>query len=123
MHEGDSRVSHNNTYKLILQTDGNFVLYDKTPAAVAPGRERPYPDWSSHTDGRAVDRVVMQTDGNLVMFPPSSDCFSAPCNGRPKAVWQSGTRGHPSSHLRIQDNGHAVIYDGSSNDIWDVHGP
>jgi Ricin-type beta-trefoil lectin domain len=120
MHKGDSRVSHNNGYELILQTDGNLVLYDKTPKPTNPTIEVPTKIWASNTNGRAVDRVVMQPDGNLAIYPPSGDCALLPtCNSRPTAaIWQSGTRGHASSKLRVQDDGKLIIYDASSNAIW-----
>lgn len=129
LHKGESRVSHDNTYELILQMDGNLVLYDKTPTAIMPDREMPHAIWASNTNGRAVDRVVMQTDGNLAMYPPSDPiCLLGPslnvsvvpgsCSGRTTAVWQSNTRGHPSSHLRVQDDGSVAIYDQNSAGIW-----
>ena len=129
LHKGESRVSHNNTYELILQMDGNLVFYDKTPTAIMPDREVPHAIWASNTNGRAVDRVVMQTDGNLAMYPSSDpiclpgpslnvSVVPGPCSDRTTAVWQSRTRGHPSSHLRVQDDGSVAIYDQNFAGIW-----
>jgi hypothetical protein len=139
MWKGQSRVSHNNAYELILQTDGNLVLYEKCTSSRAScsirttsTTELPVPRWSSGTKGRAVDSVIMQTDGNLVIYPPSSCSFSslldavAPyassavesCGGRLRGIWQTYTRGHNFSHLRVEDNGSVVIYDQNSSPIW-----
>jgi Ricin-type beta-trefoil lectin domain len=117
MYKGESRVSRNNTYELILQTDGNLVLYDKTLTAIMPYWEVPHAVWASGTNGKNVDRVVMGTDGNLAIYPPSVKCRVQPCS--PQApIWQTVTQGHPSSHLKVQDDGLVVIYDKQSKQIW-----
>ncbi|MEU6998251.1 hypothetical protein [Nonomuraea sp. NPDC046570] len=51
-------------------------------------------------------RAVFQTDGNFVVYTVSG-----------KPVWASGTHGHPGSRLSVQDDGNVVIYDGSQA-IW-----
>ncbi len=48
----------------------------------------------------------MQTDGNLVLYGPSSS-----------VVWASGTNGHPGARLVIQNDGNLVIYSGSTP-LW-----
>jgi hypothetical protein len=83
-------ISPNGKYKLIMQTDGNLVLYRVYDN---------YALWSSGTAGQAVSRVIMQGDGNLVIYLT---------NGRP--IWASRTQGNPGSHLRLQDDGNLVIY-------------
>lgn len=44
--------------KLIMQTDGNLVLYNDKASSV----------WSSNTAGRPNSYVVLQDDGNLVIY-------------------------------------------------------
>jgi hypothetical protein len=56
-----------------MQSDGNLVAYDVI------GRPR----WSSNTAGNGASRLVVQDDGNAVIYRNS--------DGR--AVWQSGTGG------------------------------
>lgn len=83
-------ISPNRKYKLIMQTDGNLVLY----------RVRDnYPLWHTQTHGQPVSRAIMQGDGNFVLYLT---------NGRP--VWATGTQGHPGSYLVLQDDGNLVIY-------------
>ncbi|MEV6400028.1 hypothetical protein AB0M39_35440 [Streptomyces sp. NPDC051907] len=47
-----------------------------------------------------------QTDGNFVVYTRSN-----------RAVWASNTAGRPGSRLAIQDDGNVVIYDGSRA-VW-----
>ncbi|MCC3769543.1 hypothetical protein [Streptomyces sp. UNOC14_S4] len=84
-----------NEARLIMQSDGNLVVYDEFNVA----------RWASNT----VDQgwtAQFQEDGNFVVYTRS---------GRP--VWASNTAGHPGSHLAVQDDGNVVIYDGSQP-IW-----
>ncbi|MHA7957869.1 hypothetical protein ACX9I7_08935 [Streptomyces sp. L500] len=53
-------------------------------------------------------RAVFQEDGNFVVYTRSG-----------RAVWNSGTAGHPGSRLAVQDDGNVVIYDGSQA-IWNT---
>ncbi|MBB5121352.1 lectin [Streptomyces eurocidicus] len=84
-----------NTATLVMQSDGNLVVYDEF------GRAR----WASRTVGQGWT-AQFQTDGNFVVYTR---------NGR--AVWDSKTAGHPGSRLAVQDDGNVVIYDGSQA-IW-----
>ena len=53
-----SLISTDNRYRLVMQGDGNLVLYDN--------QSRAY--WSSGTAGRGTSNLVMQNDGNLVVY-------------------------------------------------------
>src|SRR5688572_9141641 len=61
---------------LIMQTDGNLVVYDAANA----------PKWATGTQGKAVTHVIMQTDGNLVIYNNTtpvwaSDTWNVGANG------------------------------------------
>jgi hypothetical protein len=84
---GQSVTSQNGGYSLVMQPDGNLVLYKGGKAL-----------WSSNTGGKAVSKAVMQCDGNLVVY------------GFPKALWESKTAGSPGAYLVVQDDGNTVIY-------------
>lgn len=86
---GERLMSGNNKYSLIMQKDGNLVLYDA----------RRHPLWLSNTQGQRVEKCVMQRDGNLVLYLR---------NGQP--AWASNTAGKPGSFLLIQNDGNMVIY-------------
>jgi outer membrane protein assembly factor BamB len=83
-------VSPNGRFELILQSDGNLVLYRLTDGKAL---------WDSKTYGRSVMIAIMQGDGNLVLY----DCNFA-------AVFASNTSGNPGSFLLMQDDGNVVIY-------------
>ncbi|WP_331446810.1 hypothetical protein [Streptomyces xanthochromogenes] len=84
-----------NTARLVLQTDGNLVVYDEFNRA----------RWASNTVGQGWT-ARFQTDGNFVVYTASN-----------RPVWASNTSGHPGSRLVVQDDGNVVIYDGSQA-IW-----
>jgi len=86
---GDYLKSANGKYRLILQRDGNLVLYGP----------RNQPMWSTNTQGIPVERCIMQRDGNLVLYVPG---------GQP--AWNTGTQQSPGSFLYLQDDGNLVIY-------------
>src|SRR4051812_17766788 len=89
MVRGESISSKNGNYDLVMQDDGNLVLYrDSDDLAL----------WASGTNGAAVSQVIMQNDGNLVIYG-----YNAP-------LWASNTSGHPGSYLSVQDDGNVVIY-------------
>ncbi|MEU3352889.1 hypothetical protein [Streptomyces sp. NPDC037389] len=94
--ERDQSVT-SDTARLVMQSDGNLVVYDEF------GRAR----WDSRTVNSGW-RAVFQEDGNFVVYTRSG-----------KAVWWSGTAGHPGSRLAVQDDGNVVIYDGSQA-IWNT---
>ncbi len=83
-------TSANGQYRLIMQRDGNLVLYDDARRQLL---------WESNTQGQRVERVIMQRDGNLVLYLR---------NGQP--AWASNTSGKPGSYLLIQNDGNMVIY-------------
>lgn len=86
---GQSLVSDNQRYRLVLERDGNLVLYD----------EGLRPLWSAGTRGKAVQRCVMQRDGNLVLYLHND-----------KPAWSSNTARKPGSFLVLQNDGNLVIY-------------
>jgi WD40 repeat protein len=95
--------SANGRYLALMQAAGNFVVYDQ-----AENREI----WASNTDGEAAGgRLVMQGDGNLVVYDAGGG-----------AQWNSGSWGDGVSRdfsLVIQDDGNLVIYDSQGGEpLW-----
>lgn len=97
---GQTRVSADGHYTLVMQGDGSLVDYVNGSDG-APHR----PVWSTRTQVSGV-RATMQPDGNLVLYAPSGD-----------VVWASGTNGHPGAQLVVQADGNLVIYAGADA-IW-----
>lgn len=89
--------SANGLYTLIMQSDGNLVLYDNKGKAI----------WATGTDGSGAIACDMQQDGNLVLYTNP---------GVP--VWASGTDGNPGSGLTLQDDRNLVIYNPNGRAIW-----
>ena len=91
---GESLKSDNQQFTLIMQTDGNVVLYNS--------QSRPL--WWTNTGGGMINprEFVMQTDGNLVLYDTSG--------GSGAARWNSHTEGHPMAFLNVQDDGNLVVY-------------
>lgn len=83
-------TSTNGQYQLLLQSDGNLVVYHLA---------NHHPVWASGTDGSNAMRAIMQSNGNFVLYDFLGD-----------ALWASGTNGKPGSFLIIQDDGNLVIY-------------
>uniref|UniRef100_A0A667W8R6 Bulb-type lectin domain-containing protein n=1 Tax=Myripristis murdjan TaxID=586833 RepID=A0A667W8R6_9TELE len=87
LYQGDYLLSNNGNYKAIFQDNGNFVIYKWAQ------------QWETNTSGLGGNRVVMQGDGNLVMYT-SSD----------KPVWDSKicNREDPRMRLALTDEGRLV---------------
>jgi hypothetical protein len=92
----ERRTSRNGNYYLILQMDGNVVLYNRANQ----------PLWATNTNGKPVANFTMQTDGNLVAY--QSD--NAP-------VWSSATSGS-GNFLVVQDDGNVVVYRNDGFGVW-----
>lgn len=97
---GQTIYSDDGAYHLVMQTDGNAVIYDNTPTAI----------WNSGTQGSGAVRLIMQTDGNLVIYTQIA------------AVWNTGTQGHGTSRAMMQDDGNLVIIDDNGSVTWNSKG-
>lgn len=96
LYKGQYLLSSNGRFKFVLQFDGNLVLYDNSTRSAL---------WASWTNGRAVNKCVMQSDGNFVIY------------GYPAAIWASNTGGNPGAYLIVQNDGNVVIYR-NGRPIW-----
>jgi len=97
LYAGQQLLSPGHQYRLILQTDGNLVMYNQNNQSV----------WSSGTNGRAAADLVLQGDSNLVLYDTSGN-----------AIWSSSTTGMGGNHVSLQDDGNLVIYTGSTIPVW-----
>jgi len=111
-------------FKLIMQDDGNLVIYDVNGVAT----------WASNTDETWTDnlvqnesigdnqflesvsgqfRLVMQHDGNLVLYEQQFGGVQTP-------IWASGTHfiGVPPFKLVMQEDGNLVVYDVNGKATW-----
>lgn len=95
LERGQKLTSCDGRFELIMQDDGNLVLYQAGTAL-----------WSSATYGTDGRRAVMQLDGNLVVQDSTG-------RGR----WSSGTYGHPGAFAIVQDDGNFVVYQ-ADDALW-----
>ena len=83
-------------YTAVQQTDGNFVVYGYGRAV-----------WSSATNGSGSGRLVLQGDGNVVVYSPSN-----------VPLWNSRTGGAGSGvALIMQNDGNLVLY-AAGRPLW-----
>lgn len=87
----------NGTRSLLLQPDGNLVLYDANRK----------PLWASNTAGKDPKYLALQSDGNLVLYSKSN-----------VAIWNSGTPIGGNSQLLLQDDGNLVLYNRDYRALW-----
>lgn len=96
---GEWIQSNDGRFEFVYQGDGNLVLYQQGS-----------PIWHTGTHGRAAGQVVMQHDGNFVMY----DVNNVP-------IWSSdGSYGHAGAWLIVQDDGNVVIYSNEGIALWDT---
>jgi hypothetical protein len=106
---GDILFSGTRAFQLIMQTDGNLVLYgiddSSLPADITKGTYTGV-IWASGTNGLGGNSCKMQDDGNLVIYDGS------------KAIWESATNGNSGAFLRCQDDGNLVVYANGGAALW-----
>lgn len=98
MYPGQSIDTADRRFKLILQGDGNLVLYSPNRAT-----------WTTGTDGKPSAYLAMQSDGNLVLYDTSN-----------RPLWYSGTAYWKSLRLVVQQDGNLVLYDGADKPYWNT---
>jgi hypothetical protein len=99
---GEHLLSENEKYTLVMQNDGNLVLYPIGSSDAV---------WYSGTHGHQVDWAVLQEDGNFVIY------------GEGRALWHSHTHGNPGAYLVLQDDRSVVIYNPEGRPLWDTKTP
>ncbi|MGW4112737.1 S8 family serine peptidase [Actinosynnema sp. NPDC004786] len=94
---GESRTSQDGRFTLVMQGDGNLVLY------TAAGQ----PLWHTSTHGTAAAYVVLQHDGNLVIYTAA---------GQP--LWHTSTHGTAADRLIVQNDSNLVLYGPTGQVFW-----
>jgi hypothetical protein len=89
--------SNPDRYLLRMQTDGNLVEY-----RISDGRAV----WSSGTAGHAGASLVVQKDGNVVVYA-----------GNGPALWSTRTAGAGNT-FSVQSDGNMVVYSAGHRALW-----
>jgi len=89
-------MSMDERYSLIMQGDGNLVLYGPEGAL-----------WATSTVGVSNPRLVMQSDSNLVLY-----------GGDNSARWATGNTTFKGASLVVQNDGNIVVYDRNGVALW-----
>jgi len=99
---GSWLVSSNGLWRLVMQPDGNLVLYLQG---------KPY--WSTNTRRHAGDYAVMQSDGNFVIYQGQRSIWSSASSRSLKGAY----------YLSVQNDGNVVIYTPTNKHIWATNTP
>jgi hypothetical protein len=91
-----SLMSQDTNNSLVLQRDGNLVLYSTLA-----------PRWYTLTDGKRPQRLIMQPDGNLVLYDRNGS-----------AMWHTATYGNPGAYFALQTDGNMVVYSPGGSPLW-----
>lgn len=96
MHQDQQLFNPDRSRRLVLQRDGNLVLYDRNNRAL----------WATGTNGRDGYALVFQNNGVLSLR-----------NKNNATIWSTNSGGKGGQRLTMHDNGRFFIYAGS-NRIW-----
>ncbi len=88
--------SQNNAYTLIMQGDGNLVLYNQASQ----------PLWHTNSHGRPGAYLIFQTDGNVVLYQGSTPLF------------HTNSHGTAASLFVVQNDSNVVLYGPQGQVYW-----
>ena len=95
LRSGEQLASANGLYRLVMQANGDAVLYGPTG-----------PTWHTNTTTPG-SYLSMQGDGNIVVYSPNAT-----------ALWASNTYDSPGARLIVQDDGNLVLYRTDNTPRW-----
>ena len=86
----DTLTSTDGRFFLVMQADGNLVLYKHGQAGAK---------WASGSNGNVPCQAIMQGDGNFVLYDKDHG-----------VVWASDSDGFPGAFVAVQSDGNMVVY-------------
>lgn len=94
--------------------EGGFLMSPDSQSVVAVGRNGNLnlysnfkPIWTASSAGAKNTKLLMQPDGNLVLYDANN-----------KPLWNTVTSGNPGAWLAIQTDGNLVVYSQNSVPLW-----
>ncbi|MEU7528093.1 hypothetical protein AB0A74_20360 [Saccharothrix sp. NPDC042600] len=94
---GQYRTSRDGRFRLVMQSDGNLVLYAATGEAL----------WHTRTYGSGATHAVLQHDGNFVLYTAAG-----------VAKWHTGTWNSGGDRLVVQNDSNVVLYQSNAFAVW-----
>lgn len=114
---GEAVASPSGRYQLKLQRNGNLVLYDylgtfgpDSSDDISALLAAPRALWSSNSSEISRPRLVMRSDGDLVLHGRTGE--------RTQLVWNSRTEGNPGAVLQVCDEGTVRIRSSGGRVLW-----
>ncbi|CAF1515779.1 unnamed protein product, partial [Adineta ricciae] len=103
LQQWEALTSSNGAYRLIMQEDGNLVLYVSEKCIPVNAI------WSTGSFSNGPHRFQIQTNGNLVAY-----------NGKNQAMWNSNSsrQNVERGHLVMQNDGNLVLHDNNHRAVW-----
>ncbi len=98
----DQLISSNNKYKMVMQSDGNLVVYNI---------KSNHSKWESGTSGHAGAYATLRNDGNLVIY-----------NQNAKLIWQTNTIGFQNDIMTLSNAGY-IILGNKNHKVWTTAPP
>ncbi|GAX84520.1 hypothetical protein CEUSTIGMA_g11940.t1 [Chlamydomonas eustigma] len=119
--------SPNGKFCFTLQSDGNAVVY-KTSYYSLPSdlaARAPFATFATNTAGTNAASIVMQNDGNLVIYdsnkkPLWACCIKSPGMPDGTSMVHRGGGGTAPFNLQMQDDGNLVVYDATISPKWAI---
>ncbi len=113
LNPGDQRTSPNGAYTLIMQSDGNLVLYANSAGggqtAVWASQNPPVGNSSINRNGiEAGSTAVVSQNGVFGVWYPNQNTTQ----------WATFTSGYPGAYVAVQNDGNLVLYSSSSAALW-----
>ena len=107
LYPNDFLISQDGRWKLKYQTDGNLVLYnaDESESYWDSGTVNTDPEASNY--GQAAGYLVMQPDGNLVIYSSTGGPY-----------WAKDTDGNPGAFFFIQDDRNLILARANGSLLW-----
>ncbi|MFO0737123.1 MAG: hypothetical protein U0270_14640 [Labilithrix sp.] len=97
---GEAVSSCSNSHSLVMQNDGNFVLYNNRTGRAT---------WNTHTVSGGLDhKAIMRANGQLGVFNTTDT----------NSVFMTPETGSPGAWLAVQDDGNVVIYSKEGRAVW-----
>jgi L,D-peptidoglycan transpeptidase YkuD (ErfK/YbiS/YcfS/YnhG family) len=95
MNPGDELRSGNGAYRLVMQGDGNLVMYSAGRAI-----------WWSGTARNSGASLALQSDGNAVIYAAG------------RALWNTRTQRNPGARMVLQNDANLVVYRANGTAAW-----